>query len=81
LDVERHECFVLEGMGELLKKIRPVILLEVLDEDSAQSVRPFFEGLNYVFLNIDELKGYIEIPTIQKSFGNNIFCCPKEKYT
>ena len=80
LDVERHECFVLEGMGELLKKIRPVILLEVLDEDSAQSVRPFFGGLNYVFLNIDELKGYVEIPTIQKSFGNNIFCCPKEKY-
>jgi FkbM family methyltransferase len=80
LDVERHECFVLEGMGELLKKIRPVILLEVLDEDSAQSVRPFFEGLNYVFLNIDEAHGYTTVTRIQKSHGNNIFCCPKEKY-
>jgi len=81
LDVERHESYVLEGMGELLKKVRPIILLEVLDEESAQSVRPFFADLDYVFLNIDELKGYTEIPTIQKSFGNNIFCCPKEKYT
>jgi FkbM family methyltransferase len=80
LDVERHESQVLQGMGELLKKIRPVILLEVLDEESAQLVRPFFEDLDYVFLNIDEIKGYTQISTIQKSYGNNIFCCPKEKY-
>lgn len=79
LDVERHESSVLEGMGELLKKVRPVILLEVLDEESAQLVRPFFEGLDYVFLNIDESNGYTTIPTIQKSHGNNVFCCPREK--
>lgn len=80
LDVERHESFVLEGMGRLLKSVRPIILLEVLDEKSAQLICSFFEGLDYVFFNIDELNGYISIPTIQKSHGNNIFCCPKEKY-
>ena len=79
LDVERHEASVLEGMGDLLKKVRPIILLEVLDEGSAQLVRPFFEDLDYVFLNISESKGYRVISIIEKSDGNNIFCCPKEK--
>ncbi len=80
LDVERHESIVLLGMGELLRTTRPIMLLEILDEESAQSARPFFENLEYVFLNIDESKGYTTIPTIQKSHGNNIFCCPKEKF-
>jgi FkbM family methyltransferase len=80
LDVERHESKVLSGMGEFLSTTRPIILLEVLDEVSAQLVRPFFEELDYVFLNIDETTGYTVIPSIEKSNGNNIFCCPKEKF-
>ncbi len=79
LDVERHEVSVLLGMGDLLKQLRPIILLEVLDEEMAIQLNPFFENLEYVFYNIDEMKGYFEISSVQKSFGNNIFCCPKEK--
>jgi FkbM family methyltransferase len=80
LDVERHEVEVLLGMGELLKQLRPIILLEVLDDEMAIQLNPFFGNLNYVFLNIDEGAGYSVIPSIRKSFGNNIFCCPTEKY-
>jgi FkbM family methyltransferase len=80
LDVEQHEVEVLLGMGDLLKQLRPIILLEVLDEEMAIRLNPFFEKLDYVFLNIDEVTGYSVIPSIRKSFGNNIFCCPQEKY-
>ena len=80
LDVERHEVEVFLGMGCLLKELRPIILLEVLDDEMAIKLNPFFENLKYIFLNIDEVKGYSVIPSIRKSFGNNIFCCPTEKF-
>ena len=79
LDVERHEAEVLLGMGDLFRQVRPVILLEVLDHESALLLNPFFENLDYVFFNIDEINGYSLIRGIQKSHGNNIFCCPTEK--
>ncbi|MGN6646655.1 MAG: FkbM family methyltransferase [Cytophaga sp.] len=79
LDVEHHEAEVLSGMGAHLKNLRPVILLEVLDNEHTQRLNELFQGLNYVFLDIDEEKGYTPVQAIQKSSGNNIFCCPKEK--
>ena len=79
LDVERHEVQVLLGMGDLFKQLRPVILLEVLDVHMANQLNPFFEHLDYVFLNINEVKGCTPISSVCKSFDNNIFCCPREK--
>lgn len=80
IDVEGHEAEVLAGMGDLLKRIRPVILLEVLTESVAEAMQKFFNGKEYIFLNIDEKKGYRLMRSIERSAGNNIFCCPKEKY-
>lgn len=80
LDVEHHEAEVLRGMGSLLKICRPVILLEVLDNEHTQQLNGIFDSMNYVFLDIDEEKGCTPISLIQKSSGNNILCCPKEKF-
>jgi FkbM family methyltransferase len=79
LDVEHHEAEVLLGMGAHLKNLRPAILLEVLDHEHTQRLNELFYALDYVFWDIDEEKGYTPIRAIQKSSGNNIFCCPKEK--
>jgi FkbM family methyltransferase len=79
VDVERHEVEVLVGMGELFRSSRPIILLEVLDDTRSPQLNELFHSMDYVFLDIDEDKGYTPIASIQKSSGNNIFCCPKEK--
>lgn len=80
VDVERHEVEVLLGMGELFRSSRPILLLEVLEDTRSPQLNELFQSLDYVFIDIDEDKGYTPIASIQKSSGNNIFCCPREKF-
>ncbi len=55
-DVEGHEVELLAGGRETIKRNRPVILLEV-KENNLAAVRSFFEGIGYVEKRLADLIG------------------------
>jgi FkbM family methyltransferase len=59
IDVEGHECRVLEGSIETLRRCRPRILIEV-KESNTTWVNNFFSGLDYTRLVMaDIVPGYL----------------------
>lgn len=55
IDVELHEPEVLQGFGEVLRRDRPALLVEILNEQVAQRVADLVAGLGYRYYNIDEV--------------------------
>jgi FkbM family methyltransferase len=53
IDVERHEPDVLQGFGDILRKHRPHVLIEVLDSDIGKEVMVFFTSANYSAMALD----------------------------
>lgn len=78
VDVEGHEPAVLRGLGEILALHRPSLLVEVLDEARAASVRESLEGLGYRAYEIDETEGPEPLPAGRApTRGRNVlFCSP-----
>lgn len=58
IDVETFEPNVLAGMGDFLKKYRPTMLVEVLNEKVGEQVFQLVKDCQYKFYRIDEKKGY-----------------------
>jgi FkbM family methyltransferase len=79
IDVETHEPEVMEGFGDYLAKFRPIILIEILNEEVAARLSPYFEGAGVDFYNIDELKGIKKVDRLSKSDYYNFLIVPKEK--
>jgi FkbM family methyltransferase len=78
IDVERHEFEVLSGMKETLNSAKPDFILEVLDEEQANRLNPIFDGLGYLYFNIDDGKKSIrQTAKIEKSdYWNYLVCKP-----
>ena len=55
IDVETHEPAVLRGFHELIKRDRPSMLIEILNDEVAQQVSALLEGLEYQYYNIDDV--------------------------
>lgn len=55
IDVETHEPAVLRGFHELIKRDRPSMLIEILNEDVASQISALLEGLDYQYYNIDDV--------------------------
>lgn len=82
IDVELHEPEVIEGMGVYLKKFKPDILIEVLNNNIAFKLNKLFENLNYYYISIDDKKNILKkISQIKKSPFYNILICKKETYS
>lgn len=79
VDVETHEPPVIAGMGEYLKKYQPILLIEILNEDVAQRLAPYFSSEDYVFYDIDEQSGYRKVGSLEPSSTYNFIICPKQK--
>jgi len=79
IDVERHEYQVLRGMGDILASALPDFIVEVLDDEQAQKVNSVFEGLGYLYFNIDDGKKSIrQTAKIEKSdYWNYLVCRPE----
>lgn len=81
IDVELHEPKVIEGMGIYLKKFKPDILIEVLNNSIALKLNKFFKNLNYYYISIDDKKNKLKkIDQIEKSPYYNILICKKDTY-
>ena len=59
MDVDRHEPAVLKGMRNLLTKSKPMLLLEVLDDETGELIERELAGLGYNFFNIHEPSGSV----------------------
>lgn len=55
IDVETHEPAVLRGFQELLRRDRPTMLIEILNDEVARQVSRLVDGLGYRYYNIDDL--------------------------
>jgi FkbM family methyltransferase len=82
LDVEGHEPEVLTGLGDILRKSRPVVIAEINNEEIGQRVLEIMRPFNYKFFIINEGGKCIEVaalsPPIGK-WGQNFLLCPEEK--
>lgn len=81
IDVEGVEDKVLEGMKEMLIKCKPVLLVEISNNETALNVSKFFKNLDleYCFIEINENSGLIEHDNIQKNKAFNYLICTSNK--
>ncbi len=78
IDVETHEPKVMEGMQICLLKSKPIVLVEILNQQVADGIKPFLKG-DYVLYNINEDKGYEEVKELNPSSHFNYVICHREK--
>lgn len=75
IDVEAHEAEVLEGFKENLKKLKPTILVEILNENVAAKIAEIVKECDYIYFNIDENIGIRKVEKITKSDYYNFLLC------
>jgi FkbM family methyltransferase len=79
IDVETHEPEVMEGFAGYFSKFKPIILIEILNEEVAERLSGFFPKDCFEFYNIDEQKGTIRVSKLTKSELFNFLVVPNEK--
>jgi hypothetical protein len=80
IDVETHEPQVLEGMGGYLKKFQPTFIIEILDDVIAEKLNVIFEGMGYLYFNIDDENNSIRrVEKLTKSDYWNFLICKENK--
>jgi FkbM family methyltransferase len=81
IDVERHEPAVLRGMGAVLARAKPAILLEVLTDKVAEELELLLQGLGFSYFLLRE--GSREVVPVsslrpEASVGQNFLIAPPE---
>lgn len=76
IDVETAELEVIQGLKNQIKKHRPAILIEVLNNDIAKGVKDLLKGLDYTYYDVDEEKGIKKVETLKKA--HNYLICKSE---
>lgn len=75
LDVELHEVEVLEGLGLYLDKFNPTFFIEILNDELARKIEPYFINKGYLFFNIDEENGIKRLASLEKNKYYNFLIC------
>lgn len=77
IDVETHEAEVLEGLGSILDKYRPTLLIEVLNDEVGKSIQNIITDMEYLFFDVDENSGIKQVYEIKKSSYFNYLICQR----
>jgi len=79
IDVETHEVEVLNGMGEYLKKFKPTMIIEILQDDIAEKLDTLLKPLGYLYFDIDDATGKIKKmgKLAKSSYYNYLVCSPE----
>ena len=73
IDVESFEPQVLEGAGEALKNLQPIILIEIQSDEVGKKVQDLLHPMQYDIYNIDEHKGLVKVEKlIDQEFKNHL---------
>ncbi len=79
IDVETHEPEVLTGFLSLIKRDRPTMLIEILNDDIAHRLASMVDGLGYLYFNIDDKTWPPrQVPVLSKSAHFNFLICRPE---
>ncbi|MBK7297772.1 MAG: FkbM family methyltransferase [Flavobacteriales bacterium] len=79
IDVETHEPAVLRGFADLIRKDRPSMLIEILNEKVASEVSEIISGIDYVYFNIDDVTWPPrQVTSLAKSEHLNFLICKPE---
>lgn len=78
IDVERHEPFVLEGMGKYLAEMKPDLLIEIQTDEIANEIQKLIKDIDYLFFNINDLGSVKQTTTLGKSDYLNYLICSRE---
>jgi FkbM family methyltransferase len=81
IDVETHEPEVMEGFIPYFNQFKPILLIEILNDEVAQKLNNYFDVDKYSFYNIDEKAGIRKTISLMKSDFYNYLIVPKEKET
>ena len=81
IDIERHEPKAIAGMLQSLRKDRPAILIEILDEDIGAAVDEQLRKLNYRKFHIVEGKGLVpteKLAPLSDDDWNHLLCTQEQ---
>ncbi|MBK9421162.1 MAG: FkbM family methyltransferase [Flavobacteriales bacterium] len=79
IDVETHEAAVLRGFLEVLRRDKPTLLIELLNDNVAAEVAQLIGGLGYLYFNIDDVTWPpLQTKTLTKSSHFNFLICQPE---
>ena len=80
LDVEMHEPEALQGMGLIIERDRPILIIEILNTQIAKEVLAKFSNIDYLSFSISEESFELKYLNEDWSqFGGNFLFLPKEK--
>ena len=79
IDVETHEPEVMQGFAYYFQLFKPLLLIEILNDEIAEKLNPYFDPTIFDFYNIDERTGIKKVPRLSKSDYYNFLVVPKEK--
>lgn len=79
IDVETHEPEVMKGFAEYFLRFKPILLIEILNDEIAAQLNPYFDPALFDFYNIDELAGIRKVKRLAKSDYYNFLIVPREK--
>jgi FkbM family methyltransferase len=78
IDVETHEPEVLEGMGVYLKEFKPILLIEILNDEIANKIEKLINGIDYLFFNLNEQGSIKKVEGLTQSDFRNFLICSRE---
>ncbi len=78
IDAERHETYVVRGLGEILQKQQPTILIEVLNDEIGIELEQLFRPHAYKFYNIVDNVAPLETEQIRRTKYPNYLICTAE---
>ena len=73
--MEGHELEVLTPMFELIRKDRPVILIEIIGDENARVLTELFLKLEYSFISIDEVGKSKVVEKLWDNDHHNFLIC------
>jgi len=80
IDVEKHEPAVLKGMRKRLAQDRPIILIEILNEEIGVAVASVVAEFDYRFFAIDATRGLVETKKLKHQECHNYLLCRSEQW-
>jgi FkbM family methyltransferase len=79
IDVETHEPEVLMGMGALLERFKPTLLIEILNQEVAARVQSLLGPLKYCYFAVDESSGLREVGALGEGDARNYLACSESR--